>query len=315
MPTLARSPPLPPPPFPPPHPTPLTLDPIAVPISGYLRALYFIFVGITTVGYGDIVPKNLYETIFATFLILVGGLAYPAVIGAIASLMSNLNAKQSEYNRKMRTLGRYMDHKHIPVDIRKRIVRYYDYLWSRQRGVDEDVIFQSLPGPLRMEVASFINGNVIENIPFFECCISDLKRSLLSVLKPMVFLPNDYIVRAGELGLEMYLLERGAVRVTSADGGMTFAVLTQGDYFGEACLLKAAKRMAAVRAIGYCDCFVLTRQAFDGVLSSFPGEYDKLVRELNKTLEKKKVQNAMVQTNFKDHPKLSQTTSFDEDGG
>ena len=36
----------------------------------------------------------------------------------------------------------------------------------------------------------------------------------------------------------MYLLERGVTHVTSADGKMTFAILDQGDYFGEAALSK-----------------------------------------------------------------------------
>ena len=44
----------------------------------------------------------------------------------------------------------------------------------------------------------------------------------------ILFLPKkNKNVKLKMAGLEMYLLERGAVRVTSADGGMTFAVLTQ----------------------------------------------------------------------------------------
>ncbi len=101
-------------------------------------------------------------------------------------------------------------------------------------------MMESLPGPLRMEAAQFINGDMIDSIPFFADCQQELKLSLLSVLKPAVFLPKDTLIHAGEYGREMYLLERGAVRVTSADASVTYAILTKGDYFGEACLLKAS---------------------------------------------------------------------------
>ena len=45
---------------------------------------------ITTVGYGDIVPTNIIETTFATFVILFGGLVLPAVVGGLAAYISGL---------------------------------------------------------------------------------------------------------------------------------------------------------------------------------------------------------------------------------
>ena len=89
-------------------------DPAHMNSKRYWRAVYFVLVGVTTVGYGDIVPITLVESSFVTILILIGGLGYPAVIGAIASLMSNVNAQRSEFNRNMRTLSTYMDQKNIP---------------------------------------------------------------------------------------------------------------------------------------------------------------------------------------------------------
>ena len=120
----------------------------------------------------------------------------------------------NEFNLKVVMLNEYMELKAFPKHLRVRIKRYYDYMWSRQRGVDEDIILNDLPNPLRMEVQNFVNGGIIRSIPFFQNVI-DLMRRLLSILRPAVFLPGDYIIHAGEFGQEMFLLERGATGVTS----------------------------------------------------------------------------------------------------
>ncbi len=57
--------------------------------GGYLRSIYFALVAMSTVGYGDIAPKNIVEISFAAVFILIGGLALPAVIGGISVYILN----------------------------------------------------------------------------------------------------------------------------------------------------------------------------------------------------------------------------------
>ncbi len=40
----------------------------------------------------------------------------------------------------------------------QRVLRFYDYLWCRQGGVDEEAVMDELPGPIRQRVAMHVNG-------------------------------------------------------------------------------------------------------------------------------------------------------------
>jgi CRP-like cAMP-binding protein len=282
-------------------------------IGGYLRAIYWAIVSMTTVGYGDIVPVNSLESIFASVVVLVGGLAYPAVVGAMAVLMGTIDAARMQFKTKMSDLSKYMQYKGFPPQLQDRITRYHDYIWTRQHGVDEDQILEELPFTLRTQIIACTNHDTVSRIPFFADCAKDFLKHLLSVLKPVTFLPDDYVIRAGEAGQEMYFIEHGATAVMSADGRMTYAVLSNGDYFGEACLLKAEKRSATIRALSYCDCLILSRKKFGLVLEQYPdstGQNDVLIK-LRHTLEQKKNQNQKVALNLSRYPKLMQTTCFD----
>ena len=163
-----------------------------------------------------------------------------------------------------------------------------------------------------VSVQEYVNGEVLRSIPFLVRCNEDMVQGLLAVLKSSVFLPGDMIAPANQLGDCMYLIERGATKVTTADGKRVFAILSTGDYFGEASLLAARPRNASIAAISYCDCFSLAKTDFDEVMGRHPEHKMLVLEDLQRVLAQKSAKNQAVNSNHSKFPKLHQLTSSED---
>lgn len=68
----------------------------------YVEAFYWSVATLATVGYGDTVPVNAYEKVFATVAMLLGGGYFGYIIALMAALVSKLDASTTKYNEKVR---------------------------------------------------------------------------------------------------------------------------------------------------------------------------------------------------------------------
>lgn len=48
-----------------------------------------------------------------------------------------------------------------------------------------------------------------------------------------VFSPGEYVCKKGDVGHEMYIIKEGKLAVVADDGVTEFAVLSDGNFFGE----------------------------------------------------------------------------------
>lgn len=77
----------------------------------------------------------------------------------------------------------------------------------------------------------------------------------------VVFADGEYVIRAGDTGTEMYVIQSGQVEVLrpSVGGATTLATLGPGDFFGEMSLLESLPRDADVRAMGTTTLIVINQ--------------------------------------------------------
>ena len=273
-----------------------------LPSSLYLRAVYWAIVGMSTVGYGDIVPKSTIEMFFATIVVLFGGLIVPAMVGGLAACVSNLNQAQTSHRAKISRVRDLLVRRNYSSVQSFRVLRYYNYIWSRQGGIDEVSILNELPGPLRQRVALAIAGKTLTSLPFFSNMPVGVINNVVSVLVPRIFVPGDIIMQANIVGKELYVIEKGIVHICSPNDDLTYAVLGRGECFGESCLLtKVTTRCSMVKCFTYCDCFELSKSDFNEALEGFPDEKSAFLAELDFSLNGKIILNNRLTDNVRRH--------------
>ena len=241
----------------------------------YVRSIYWSMTTIATVGYGDITPKTDVETVFAMAVMGIGVGIFGYVIGNMASLLGNLDARAAAHRSKVEGVSQFLRRHGLPSELQERVLSHYEHLWERTRGLDDTRILDDLPNYLRQEVLLFLNRDLIQKVPLFGECDRGFVHSLVPRLKPLVCVAGESIIRQGDVGRELYFLTRGTVEILGRDG-VVMATYGEGSFFGEIALLFPDRRTATVRALTYCDLFVLTKRDFDEILADHPEFREKI---------------------------------------
>jgi len=236
----------------------------------YITAYYWTITTLTTSGYGDITPSGQAQMLFVIPIQLLGATMYGLIIGSIAGLIANIDVAKRRYREKMEQINAFLRYRSIPDNLKAKINSYYAYLWETRKGYEEAEFIHDLPAALKESVALHLNKEIIERVPLFENANESLIRDIILALEPVVFTPHDYIVRAGEIGRDMYFISKGSVAVLSSDETVTYATLTAGQFFGEISLLLSMPRTATIRALEFCDLYQLNKDQFDHVIEHYP---------------------------------------------
>ncbi|HBD96241.1 MAG: hypothetical protein A2015_10160 [Spirochaetes bacterium GWF1_31_7] len=245
----------------------------------YIISLYWCVTTIATIGYGDITPdKNIrIQLLYTIFVQLLGVGMYGYIIGNISSLIANIDVAKSNFVEKMEQIKEYMRIKKIPYPIQDKVKNYYNYLWETKKSITGVTFLNEIPPTLKMEISLFLNRTIIDKVSLFKDANDIFIREIVQILEPLIFLPDDYIIRQEEYGECMYFLNSGDIEVLV--NGIRVAMLGPGSPFGETALIQGEKRTASIRTLNYCDVYKLSKQDFDILRSKYP-DFDNKVNEI-----------------------------------
>ncbi|GMF40500.1 unnamed protein product [Phytophthora fragariaefolia] len=304
----------------------------------------------------SLTTRSARENVFASCVNLLGSIVLAVIFGHVAMLVANFNANSTAYQRKMESVFAGMTKMQLPAPLRERIHQYYAHLWREYEALDGaplERFAKELSHNLTLEVVLFKYMELAMHVPFWENCSPDFQKTLVLSLDTRVYLPDDFIVRRGEVGDEFYMINRGMCELvgstdtqehateplarrrsvatehgehpadtstlytTSYDGTIypdrdelghgahhrgrsaraaaryahvspdaftqmnaSVKALTRGQAFGEMALLMNYQRTANVRAMTYVEMCVLSRTAFQAVLTRYPADRKHVISQI-----------------------------------
>lgn len=144
-----------------------------------------------------------------------------------------------------------------------------------------------LPDKMRLDIAADVNYSIVSKVALFQGCDRQMIFDMLKRLKSVVYLPEDFVCKKGEIGREMYIIKAGEVQVVGGpDGKTVFVTLRAGSVFGEISLLAGGggnRRTANVKAHGFANLFILDKKDLAEILVHYP-ESEKLLRKKAKKM-------------------------------
>lgn len=164
--------------------------------SRYIYSLYWALTTMITIGYGDIVPANVNETIFALFIMVISSGVFGYCINGVGQILQNIYRKEQDFIMKMRDLQHYMNKRNMSKNLQMRVKRYFEYMFQEenegfQRGHS---IINSLSKKLHQDVKGEIYGNILKNMYVFNKYFSpEFIGKLSSKFKEITYAPEDII--------------------------------------------------------------------------------------------------------------------------
>jgi hypothetical protein len=169
------------------------------------------------VGYGDIRPKTNVETAFQLMVVLTGACLLASMIGSFAALFQWFDTSgPSAFKAKLSALRQYMVCRQLPSPLQKSILHHHQMLWERQKCLDEDLVLEGLPLPLRMDIAAQVNKGIINAVALFRDGHISLQKRIALALRPQICPQNEFVYQTGDIGFEIYFVLYGKIMIVKS---------------------------------------------------------------------------------------------------
>jgi len=231
-----------------------------------VRSIYWAITLLTNVGYGDIYPQSDFGVFYTTIIMLLGGMLYAAILVALEEIIAQADISSIIFFRKREEFLDYIEYRNLTPDIKARIENYLNMLWMRNRGIDEQRIFEFLSVPLMTSIIEFEVGNFGSKIPIIEDyeCTAAMAR----YMQPQSVSAGEVVFMKGSIPLGLYCIgRRGKVNYMMEDGQQVIKTFLPRDVFGECAFLLKELQPCHAWTREITDLYILTRTNFESFLS------------------------------------------------
>lgn len=278
----------------------------------YVEDTYWVFMTVTTVGYGDVTPTTLHSRLYAIVVMLMA----PVFSGTIVSGMTHVTKGlfDGQVERRVQDAVRFMDRHNVPPGLQQRVEQNLRHHLCNKTRMDPE-LFATLSPAVQRELSLTLLSSTVLRFPLFKNAqhgfVAELARAHIWVS----CLPGDIVVEDGQLMQEMFFLvqgrllvqrrgapnDGGELDVTSEEGPLKpseddileYEVST-GAWFGESCLFdEDSVHDSTIAATAESELAVLTAREFRRIAEKFPRLMQRH-RQIEEAITQKEVSIAQL---------------------
>ena len=258
-------------------------------IDQYFHCLHWSTQMLTTIAEVNS-PVSNFQFIYAILLLLFAVLMFATLVGNVGNIIINLNAARTRFESRLDNVKQYMQNRNIRETLQDNVLRWFDHLWERNRGIDEQETLQNLPTKLRAQIAFKANEKVLVHNDIYNLGDTGFKINLVLKLRSELFPPMETIYRAGHIGNDMYIIRSGKVRLSKRANNKPSVVLADGECFGEYCVINfdefGRERTEKAKTVGFCDILMLEKKDLMELLVDYPDVKEKLTERFYRSVTK-----------------------------
>lgn len=215
-----------------------------------------------------------------------------------------------------RMMSSMLRHYHIPFKLQREVISLFPSVLAATSEHHFKDMIRQLPPFMERQIEDYLRAKLLRQVPFFADLpqddapestadgshsddpdaansdeVPDIVLQISRRLKVRYAAPWDYVIHAGDVGEEMFILVHGAVDVLIPTGEKelvevmyddgttgeeeeivekTVATLRSGSFFGEIALLEKTQRTASIQAIQGCELLCLMKADLDELVARSP---------------------------------------------
>jgi hypothetical protein len=286
----------------------------------YLASLYFHWVSIFTIGYGDITSKNSTERLYNCFLLFIGVFVYSFTVSQISNILTSDDESTSRHLKNLNILQSLENKYNIPQNFYKKIYRFltHNHKFNKIEGYG---FINELPPKIRNSLLFEMYDDVLARFHFFFDKSADFTAKVLFCLKPIRMLKKEYIISEGHHMEEVVFVRKGilSIHLSAKYNDYHIMNISMNEHFGDILAMSNQRSPVTIKVYSKtAEILLLKREDLIDISKEFPDSLEEIFivssynfSALLETIEFKKNQvrekNKILKQNSLNNNKFKQT--------
>eukprot|EP00960_Hanusia_phi_P042589 755587-Hanusia_phi.AAC.10 len=252
-------------------------------VQKYILCLYKGFDGLSSIGYIAIVPNNALEMILAVMVMYNSIFISAYILGSLFHylLVSQKDPLTEAHKKRMADVVAFAEARRLAPAVRKKLIQHFEFQYKKSVQRKSSAALK-LPRSLEVKVANSRFRPTVEKCckpgGIFFRCNSQFLNALVTLLRPVFFMPGDQFIRASEMVLELSFVMEGHAEVVEED---TVKRIVRSDVedpsvIGEVSFFLGVQQQYSVRAPYDTDIelLVLSKESAEELFKNYPEQHE-----------------------------------------